>query len=183
MTPRKTSIGHETAAHWALFRRATGYAHVGTDDRSLDSQTDTFSGAEAEKIFADKLGGSKRERPEPNKMLGQFRGGDVAIVTKYNRLGRSLKDLLEIVETTRDHGAGFRSLAEDMNITTPAGSLMFHVFAFIPQFERERISERIREGLASTRKRGLIGGRPLAPTIAQKDEMRRMRDDGQRAVA
>ena len=123
MTPRKTSIGHETAAHWALFRRATGYAHVGTDDRSLDSQTDTFSGAEAEKIFADKLGGSKRERPEPNKMLGQFRGGDVAIVTKYNRLGRSLKDLLEIVETTRDHGAGFRSLAEDMNITRrPADS-------------------------------------------------------------
>ena len=74
-----------------------GYARVSTDDQRLDSQTDALSAAGTEKIFADKIGGSKRMRPELNKMLDQLRDGDVVIVTKYDRLARSLKDLLEIV--------------------------------------------------------------------------------------
>ncbi len=160
-----------------------GYARVSTDDQNLDAQTDALTAAGAERLFSDKISGSKRERLELNKMLDQLRDGDVVIVTKYDRLARSLKDLLEIVETIREHGAGFRSLAEDIDTTTPAGRLVFHVFASIAQFERERISERTREGLASARKRGRIGGRPPALTTAQKDEVRRMRDDEQRAVA
>ncbi|ARE85680.1 DNA-invertase hin [Roseovarius sp. EC-HK134] len=116
-------------------------------------------------------------------MLDQLRNGDVVTVTKYDRLARSMKDLLEIVETIRARGAGFRSLAEDIDTTTPAGRLVFHVFASIAQFERERISERTREGLASARKRGRIGGRPPALTAAQKDEVRRMRDEEQRAIS
>lgn len=159
-----------------------GYARISTDDQSLDSQTDALSAAGAEKVFADKISGSRRARPELDKMLEQLRDGDVVTVTKYDRLARSLKDLLEIVEVIRERGVGFRSLAEDIDTTTPAGRLVFHVFASIAQFERERISERTREGLASARKRGRIGGRPPALTAAQKEEVRRMRDDEHRAV-
>jgi DNA invertase Pin-like site-specific DNA recombinase len=159
-----------------------GYARVSTDDQSLDSQTDTLSAAGAEKVFADKISGSRRARPGLDRMLEQLRDGDVVTVTKYDRLARSLKDLLEIVEAIRERGAGFRSLAEDIDTTTPAGRLVFHVFASIAQFERERISERTREGLASARKRGRIGGRPPALSPAQKDEVRRMRDQERRAI-
>ncbi|GGA29186.1 recombinase family protein [Salipiger sp. D13] len=91
-----------------------GYARVSTDDQSLDSQTDALSAAGAEKVFADKISGSRRARPELDRMLEQLRGGDVVTVTKYDRLARSLKDLLEIVEAIRERGAGFRSLAEDI---------------------------------------------------------------------
>ncbi len=160
-----------------------GYARVSTDDQSLDSQTDALSAAGAEKVFADKISGSRRARPELDRMLEQLRDGDVVTVTKYDRLARSLKDLLEIVEAIGERGAGFRSLAEDIDTTTPAGRLVFHVFASIAQFERERISERTREGLASARKRGRIGGRPPALTAAQKAEVRRMRDEEQRAIS
>ena len=98
-------------------------------------------------------------------------------MTKYDRLARSLRDLLDIVEAIKEVGAGFRSLAEDIDTTTPAGRLVFHVFASIAQFERERISERTREGLLAARARGRTGGRPPALTGAQKDEVRRMRDE------
>lgn len=159
-----------------------GYARVSTDDQSLDSQMDALSAAGAERVFADKMSGSRRARPELDRMLEQLRDGDVVTVTKYDRLARSLKDLLEIVEAIRERGAGFRSLAEDIDTTTPAGRLVFHVFASIAQFERERISERTREGLESARKRGRIGGRPPALTSAQKAEVRRMRDEERRAA-
>ena len=160
-----------------------GYARVSTDDQRLDSQTDALSAAGTKKIFANKIGGSKRVRQELNKMLDQLRDGDVVIVTKYARLARSLKDLLEIVEAIRERGAGFRSLAEDIDTTTSTSRLVFHVFASTAQFERERISERTREGLASARKRGRIGGRPSALTAVQKDEVRRMRDVEIRAIS
>ena len=160
-----------------------GYARVSTDDQNLDSQKDALSAAGAEKVFADRISGSRRTRPELDRMLEQLRDGDVVTVTKYDRLARSLKDLLEIVEAIRERGAGFRSLAEDIDTTTPAGRLVFHVFASIAQFERERISERTKEGLASARKRGRIGGRPPALSGAQKVEVRRMRDQEHRTIS
>lgn len=159
-----------------------GYARVSKDDQNLDAQTDALTAAGAGKLFTDKISGSKRVRPELDRMLDQLRDGDVVTVTKYDRLARSLKDLLEIVEAIGAYGAGFRSLAEDIDTTTPAGRLTFHVFASIAQFEREQISERTKEGLASARKRGRIGGRPPALSAAQKAEVRRMRDQDQRAV-
>ena len=113
----------------------------------------------------------------------QLRDGDVIVVTKYDRFARSLPDLLDIVATIKERGAGFRSLAEDIDTTTPAGRLVFHVFASIAQFERERISERTKEGLQAARKRGRIGGRPPALTDPQKAEVRRMRDDEHRSIA
>ena len=99
-----------------------------------------------------------------------------------NRLARSLKDLLEIVDLIQTRGAGFRSLGEDIDTTTPAGRLVFHVFASIAQFERERIVERTKEGLAAARKRGRVGGRPPALSPAQKIEVKRMRDMEHRSI-
>ena len=154
-----------------------GYARVSTDDQSLDGQLDALKAAGAERIFADKITGTARSRPELDRLLDQLRQGDVITVTKYDRLARSLRDLLDIVDTIQAHGAGFRSLAEDIDTTTPAGRLVFHVFASIAQFERERISERTREGLEAARKRGCVGGRPPALSASQKAEVRRMRDE------
>lgn len=154
-----------------------GYARISTDEQSLDAQLDALNGAGAGRIFADRISGSKRQRPELDRMLDQLRDGDVVMVTKYDRLARSLRDLLDIVQAIRDRGAGFRSLAEDIDTTTPAGRLVFHVFASIAQFERERISERTREGLDAARRRGRVGGRPPALSGAQRVEVRRMRDE------
>jgi DNA invertase Pin-like site-specific DNA recombinase len=151
-----------------------GYARVSTDDQNLDAQTDALTAAGAERIFSDKISGSMRKRPELDKLLEQLRPGDVIVVTKYDRLARSLRDLLDIVEAIKDQGAGFRSLAEDIDTTTPAGRLVFHVFASIAQFDRERISERTREGLQAAKARGRVGGRLLGLTTAQKTEVRRM---------
>jgi len=153
-----------------------GYARVSTRDQNLDGQRDAITAAGAERIFADKITGTARSRPELDRLLSELRDGDVVVVTKYDRLARSLKDLLEIVELIQARGAGFRSLGEDIDTTSPAGRLVFHVFASIAQFERERIVERTKEGLEAARKRGRVGGRPQALTPAQKVEVRRMRD-------
>ena len=160
-----------------------GYARVSTDDQKLEAQIDALEGAGAARIYADKITGSKRERPQLDLMIDQLRQGDVVVVTKYDRLARSLRDLLDIVEAIGTRGAGFRSLAEDIDTTTPAGRLVFHVFASIAQFERERISERTREGLQAARKRGRVGGRPPALSPAQCNEVKRMRDEEHRPLA
>jgi len=160
-----------------------GYARVSTDDQKLEAQHDALSAAGAERIFSDKISGSTRTRPQLDQLLAQLRQGDVIVVTKYDRLARSLRDLLDIVEAIKEHGGGFRSLAEDIDTTTPAGRLTFHVFASIAQFERERIAERTREGLEAARRRGRIGGRPPALSPAQRVEVRRMRDEEGRRLS
>jgi len=160
-----------------------GYARVSTADQHLDGQIADLSGAGAERIWAEKVSGGGRSRPELDRLLDHLRAGDVVVVTKYDRLSRSLQDLLSIVDLIRARGAGFRSLAEDIDTTTPAGRLVFHVFASIAQFERERIAERTREGLAAARKRGRIGGRPPALSQERRTAVQRMRDEEGRSVA
>ncbi|GAA4226422.1 DNA invertase Pin-like site-specific DNA recombinase [Sagittula marina] len=155
-----------------------GYGRVSTEDQHLDAQIDALKEAGAERIFADKISGSKRKRPELDKILEQLRRGDIVLVTKYDRLARSLTDLLDIVAQIEAAEAGFRSLAEDIDTTTPAGRLIFHVFASIAQFERERIRERTMEGLEAARKKGRIGGRPPALSADQKAEVLRLKDEG-----
>lgn len=155
-----------------------GYGRVSTEDQRLNAQIDALKEAGAERIFADKISGSKRKRPELDKMLDQLRRGDVVLVTKYDRLARSLTDLLDIVAQIEAVEAGFRSLAEDIDTTTPAGRLVFHVFASIAQFERERIRERTMEGLEVARKKGRIGGRPPALSEGQKSEVLRLKAEG-----
>lgn len=159
-----------------------GYARVSTDDQTLDAQIDALTTVGAERIFKEKKSGKTRQRAELDKLLEQLRDGDVVVVTKYDRLARSLRDLIEIVEAIREKGAGFRSLGEDIDTTTPAGRLVFHVFGSIAEFERERIVERTKEGLAAARKRGRVGGRPSALNAEQKEAVRRMRDEEGRSV-
>ncbi len=159
-----------------------GYARVSTQEQNLEAQTDLLMSKGAERIFSDKISGSTRSRPELDRLLDQLREGDVVMVTKYDRLARSLKDLLDIVETIQKRGAGFKSLAEDIDTTTPAGRLVFHVFGSIAEFERERIRERTMEGLEAARKRGRVGGRPPALSQTQKQEAKRMRDNEGRSI-
>lgn len=160
-----------------------GYARVSIEEQHLDAQMSALGVIGAERIFAEKVSGTKKARPELDRMIEQLRDGDIVVVTKYDRLSRSLQDLLSIVEAVRAKGAGFRSLAEDIDTTTPAGRLVFHVFASIAQFERERISERTKEGLTSARKRGRIGGRPPALSPERQSEVVRMRDKEGRGIA
>ncbi len=160
-----------------------GYARVSTEDQHLDAQIAALEDAGAERIWSEKVSGAKAQRPELKALLEHLRPGDVVTVTKYDRLSRSLQDLLTIVEVIREKGAGFRSLAEDIDTTTPAGRLVFHVFASIAQFERERISERTKEGLSAARKRGRIGGRPPALSPERRAEVRQMRDQDGRGIA
>ena len=160
-----------------------GYARVSTEDQHLDAQLTALEAAGAERVFAEKISGSRRERPELERLIDQLRPGDVIVVTKYDRLSRSLQDLLTLVDRIRAAGAGFRSMAEDIDTTTPAGRLVFHVFASIAQFERERIAERTREGLEAARRRGRVGGRPPALSAEQKKEVQRLRDEDRRSIA
>lgn len=155
-----------------------GYARVSTEDQNLDGQLDALKAVGAERIFTDKLSGKTRQRPELEKLLEQLRADDVVVVTKYDRLARTLSDLMGIVEAIREREAGFRSLGEDIDTTTPAGRLIFHVFGSIAEFERERIVERTREGLAAARKRGRVGGRPSALTPEAREQVRKLRDEG-----
>lgn len=155
-----------------------GYARVSTPDQQLDAQTDALEAAGCERIFAETISGSARQRPELERLLDQLRDGDVVTVTKYDRLARSLHDLLAIVQRIEERGAGFRSLAEDIDTTTPAGRLIFHVFGSIAEFERQRIAERTREGLAAARKRGRVGGRRHALSPEQREEVRQMKEQG-----
>lgn len=160
-----------------------GYARVSTAQQNLDAQIDALKDAGAERIFKEKITGKSLNRPQLEKLLEQLRKGDVIVVTKYDRLARSLKDLIHIIELIRESGAGFRSLGEDIDTTTPAGRLVFHVFASIAEFERERIVDRTKEGLAAARRRGRVGGRPRALSPEQEDEARKMRDDEGRTIA
>ena len=160
-----------------------GYARVSTADQNLDAQIDALKEAGAEKIFQEKVTGKSRRRPELEKLLEHLRKSDVVVVTKYDRLARSLRDLIEIVELIGERDAGFRSLGEDIDTTTPNGRLIFHIFGSIAEFERERIVERTREGLAAARKRGRIGGRPPALSPEQRDEVRRLRDVEERSIS
>lgn len=160
-----------------------GYARVSTDDQTLDAQLDALKEAGAQRIFKEKITGKTRQRTELNNLLDQLRADDVVIVTKYDRLARSLRDLIEIIEQVREKGAGFRSLGEDIDTTTPAGRLVFHVFGSIAEFERERIVERTKEGLAAARKRGRVGGRRPVLNSDQKEAVRRMRDEEKRSLA
>lgn len=169
--------------YWSEYFMIIGYARVSTPDQVLDSQLDALREAGCERVFAEKISGARQHRPELDRMLDQLRAGDVVVVHRYDRLARSLADLLAIVGKIEEAGAGFRSMAEAVDTTTPTGQLIFHVFASIAEFERARIRERTREGLNAARARGRVGGRPRSLTVEQCAEIRKLRNDEGRAVA
>ncbi len=137
-----------------------GYARVSTTEQSPELQRDALERAECEEIFWESGSGVKADRPGLKKALSYMREGDVLVVWKLNRLGRSLKDLIEVVNGLQQKGIGFKSLTEQVDTTTSGGRLVFHIFGALAEFEREVIRERTQAGLAASRARGRQGGRP-----------------------
>lgn len=137
-----------------------GYARVSTLDQEPALQLDALSAAGCERIFQERVSGSRAERPELAKALEYMRAGDTLVVWKLDRLARSLKQLIHTVENLHARGIGFRSLTDSIDTTTAGGELVFHMFGAIAQFERRLIQERTRAGLKAAAARGRRGGRP-----------------------
>ena len=137
-----------------------GYARVSTSDQNPNLQTDALTAAACEKIYTDTISGAKADRPELKKLKDQLRKGDTLVVWRLDRLGRSLKDLIEWITELEAQGVAFKSLHENIDTSTPSGKLVFHVFGALAEFERNLIKERTNAGLAAARARGKVGGRP-----------------------
>lgn len=155
-----------------------GYARVSREDQNLDLQVDALRAAGCIRIFTDHgLSGKLTSRPELDAAIDYVREGDILVVWKLDRLGRTLKHLIETVNDLDARHVGFRSLQEAMDTTTPGGRLIFHVFGSLAEFEREMIVERTMAGLASARARGRVGGRKAKLSDEQKVQARRMVDE------
>ena len=137
-----------------------GYARVSTLEQNVQPQIDQLKDAGCKRIFRDKASGAKTERPGLQEALDFLREGDMLVVWRLDRLGRSLKHLLETVSELEEQGIGFRSLQESIDTTTSGGRLIFHIFGALAEFERNLIRERTMAGLRAARARGRVGGRP-----------------------
>jgi len=143
--------------------RLVGYARVSTQDQDLALQIDALirCGVAKELIFTDKASGTKHQRPGLDSCLDQLQGGDILLVWRLDRLGRSMRHLVTLIDQLREKNIGFRSVCDGaIDTTTPSGELIFHVFSALAQFERRLIQERTNAGLAAARIRGRKGGRP-----------------------
>lgn len=137
-----------------------GYARISTNDQNLDLQNDALTKAGCEKIFTDIASGAKSDRAGLMEALNFMRAGDTLVVWKLDRLGRSLRHLIDTVADIQAKKMGFRSIQENIDTTTSGGKLFFHIFGALAEFERDIIRERTNAGLASARARGKLGGRP-----------------------
>jgi len=137
-----------------------GYARVSTTDQSLNLQTDNLEKAGCEKIYHDVASGVADSRPGLGELMKYIRDGDTLVVWKLDRLGRSLRNLIDTINNLHDKGIGFKSIQESIDTTTSGGKLVFHIFASLAEFERELITERTQAGLKAARARGRLGGRP-----------------------
>ncbi len=139
-----------------------GYARVSMQDQNLDLQKDALNENGCEKIFIDRTTGAKSSRPGLDRAMDALREGDTLVVWHLDRLGRSLKHLIEFVESLNKQNIGFKSLQEFIDTATSGGKLIFHVFGALAEFERNLIRERTCAGLTAARARGRLGGRPKA---------------------
>jgi len=151
-----------------------GYARISTEDQKLDLQHDALRATGCEKIFDETASGASARLPVREELLEYARRGDTVVIWKLDRLGRSLRDLIEVVTALGKRGVGLRSLHESIDTTTPSGKLTFHVFAAIAQFERDVLRERTRAGIMAAQKRGAKLGRPRSLTPEQIEMARSM---------
>ncbi len=147
-----------------------GYARVSTREQNLSLQMDALNREGCKRIFQEKISGAKADRPELRKMIDQLREGDVIVTWKLDRLGRSIRDLINLVNEIQDKGAGLKSLNDSIDTTTPQGKLTFHLFASLAEFERDIIRERTKAGLEAARARGRKGGRPKGLSKEAQDK-------------
>jgi DNA invertase Pin-like site-specific DNA recombinase len=144
-----------------------GYARVSTQDQNPQLQLDALKAAGCGRVFVERASGAQRERPELRAALGYMRSGDTLVVWKLDRLARSLKQLIETIESLDADKIGFRSLTEAIDTTTAGGRLVFQIFGALAEFERQVIRERTMAGLVAARAQGRTGGRP--PSLRPKD--------------
>jgi DNA invertase Pin-like site-specific DNA recombinase len=160
-----------------------GYARVSTRGQSDDSQVDELTAYDCDKIFVDRgVSGKLAARPELDKALAYIRDGDVFVITRLSRAMRSLKHMIELAEELHGRGVGLKVLKQDLDTTTPAGRLIFHILASIDEFQRELIVEATHEGLAAARARGRFGGRKPKLTPQQLKYARKMYDEQELTV-
>jgi len=151
-----------------------GYARVSTQDQNLDMQREALEGAGCKKVFEDKISGSRGERPGLGKALEMLREGDTLVVWKLDRLGRSVKHLVDITNELARQGVNFRSLTDSIDTGTPSGRFFFHVMAALAQMERELVIERTRAGLETARRLGRRGGRKRRMTDSKIESARKL---------
>lgn len=145
-----------------------GYARVSTADQNLDRQIDNLNAAGCERIYQEKITGTKAHRPELDRMLDSLRDGDTLVIDSFSRLSRSTKDLLETVERLTALGVNIISLKENLDTTTATGRMMLTMLSALSQFERDLIAERTVDGLKAARARGRKGGRPTVGNAKTK---------------
>lgn len=160
-----------------------GYARVSKGDQDTAAQLRALKAAEVERVYQEQASGGRWDRPELHKALDQLQSGDVLVVWKLDRLSRSLKDVLTLMEKIEERGAGFRSLTESIDTTTPAGRMMMQMVASFAEFERAMIRERTRAGLEQARSEGRRGGRRFSLTPHQQQEIREMVQSGRKSQA
>lgn len=153
-----------------------GYARVSTDDQNLDLQRDALTKAGCTRIFEDTISGAKADRPGLSEALEYARKGDTLIVWRLDRLGRSVRDLIDLTGRLEKAGIQFESLQEKIDTSTATGKLVFHIFAVLAEFERNLTRERTQAGLESARARGRKGGRPALPPETIKGIQNMMAD-------
>jgi DNA invertase Pin-like site-specific DNA recombinase len=160
-----------------------GYARVSSTDQQPRLQVDALERAGCHRVFTETASGARSDRPILEQVLDQLRPGDALVVWKLDRLGRSLRHLVDMITGLADRGIGFRSLQESIDTTTPGGKLVFHVFAALAEFERDLVRERTGAGLAAARARGRCGGRPSVLTGHKLQVAREMYASGEYTVA
>lgn len=163
-----------------------GYGRVSTRDQHPEAQHDALSSANCDEIFIDRISGKLASRPELDKaLLCANRSGDQLVITKLDRLGRSVKNLIELSERLRAHGVELVVIDQGIDTSTPGGRLFFHILGAIAEFERELMSERTMDGLAAARARGRTGGQKPKLTRTQvimaREMYDKLGDDGRRA--
>lgn len=160
-----------------------GYARVSTDDQKADLQHDALKAEGCVRVFTDTASGALDRREQLDALLDYIRPGDVLVVWRLDRLGRSVRHLTQTVNALAERGIGFRSLTEKLDTTTPAGKLVFHIFAALAKFERDIIRERTNAGLAAARARGRKGGRRPKLTPGKLATARQLYDAKGKTVA
>src|SRR4051794_5117727 len=160
-----------------------GYARISTTDQTLDLQRDALTKAGCTRIFTDTASGAQLERTGLTDALSHVREGDILVVWKLDRLGRSLKDLITRITELNDRKIGFRSLTEQIDTTTSGGKLIFHIFGALAEFERDIIKERTSAGLEAARARGRTGGRRKSLTASKQALAQKLYADKETAMA
>lgn len=155
-----------------------GYARVSTDDQHLELQIDALNKAGCEQIFTDKISGTRANRPGLDDALSHIRKGDTLTVWKLDRLGRSVKGLVDLVAELEKRKIHFVSLTDGINTKTTAGRFFFHVMASLAQMERELIAERTRAGLIAAKKLGRVGGRKRQMTDSKIASAKKLLEGG-----